>query len=274
MPGISKTALGIPFRRGGGGYSIGNSELETYISGLVTPLSDGQLALLDTMLLYWKAGLGGITNLSEFADVIYDLAGETAESSLRNMVRRAHDAVAVNSPVFTPLEGFKGDGISASIDANYKISADAINASLNNAAMGIYSRTGKAASTTRSAGSVYLYRFGINTNRAAAGMMCELMNNASIYGPYATDGKGLSTGIRYNNISAYSVINKTFGAEETTAAIGLTTANLNILRATGTTSYTDEQISLFFITRALSQSDINAFYDGFQAYMTANGKQV
>ena len=95
--------------RGGGGVE---PEVTAYIDGLTTPLSSGQLTALNTFVKALKDGLS-ITLLSEVFDVMYILAGETEESSLRNLIKRAHDAEAVNSPTFTTLEGFTGDASSA-----------------------------------------------------------------------------------------------------------------------------------------------------------------
>ena len=34
------------------------------------------------------------------------------------------------------------------------------------------------------------------------------------------------------------------------------------------------QLSLYFKSKAVTQANVNVIYDSFQAYMTANGKQV
>lgn len=76
-----------------------------YIDGLETPLSSVQVGYINTFIKALYSGLS-ITALSQFFDAIYILAGETAESSLRNIVKRDYDGIANNSPVFTQYEGF------------------------------------------------------------------------------------------------------------------------------------------------------------------------
>ena len=115
-------------------------DLLTYIDGLITPLSPGQLILLNTFIVDLKAGLG-ITNLSDAFDVMYILGGETAESSLRNMIRRAHDATLVNAPLFTALEGYTGNGTNQRLELNYNPSTDGIKFTRDSASQIVYSRT-------------------------------------------------------------------------------------------------------------------------------------
>jgi hypothetical protein len=120
--------------------NVGDVDLKLYIALLTTPISSAQRIKLDTFLKNYKTAKI-ITNLSEEYDIMYYLGNETAESSLRNLVKRSHDAVAVNSPTFTPYEGFAGDGISSYLNTNYNPSASGSNYTLNNASLGIYSRT-------------------------------------------------------------------------------------------------------------------------------------
>jgi hypothetical protein len=112
--GYAAAAKGKP-----GGTSL-NAETVTYITGLTTPLSSGQVTLIDTFVTSLKTGLS-ITTLDEVFDVMYILAGETAESSLRNLIKNDHHATAVNSPTFTALEGFTGDGLTKYINTNYNL---------------------------------------------------------------------------------------------------------------------------------------------------------
>ena len=76
------------------------AELTTYITGLTTPLSSAQLLRLNTLIKTIKTRLS-ISALSEAFDTIYVLAGETSESSLKNLVKDAHHCTAVNAPTFT-----------------------------------------------------------------------------------------------------------------------------------------------------------------------------
>ena len=247
-------------------------EVSTYIDGLVTPLSDGQLALLNTMLLYWKAGLGEITNLSEFADVLYDLAGETAESSLRNMVRRAHDAVAVNSPVFVPYEGFSGDGLSATIDTNYDFVDNKVNASVDSHAFGLYSRLDALSNaqdlwTNTNTTSGWDQRLWMKlVDGRTRGMS---FSGSSFYVNNPNPSTGLYSISRV--ASNLTLINRN-GTNLDTSVLGsgtiTSTPNTIIYLLNG------RQYSFYYYSRGLTEEEMGYLFIPFEAYMDSNGRGV
>ena len=137
--------IGIGLRIGGrkaGGYTIVNDELETYVTGLATPLSDGQLQLLDELISGLKEDLAS-TTLAEDFDVFRILGNETSESSLKNLAKNAHHGTleGVAPPVFTALEGFKGTG-NGIIDTHYAPATEGEKYTQNNGSYGIYYRKG------------------------------------------------------------------------------------------------------------------------------------
>ena len=251
-------------------------DLLTYIDGLITPLSAGQLALLNTMLLYWKAGLG-ITNLSDADDVIYCLAGETAESSLRNMVKRSHDATAVNAPTFTALEGFTGDGISGYLDTGYQPSGDGVNFSQNDCSMGVYFRSW-VDSFSYAAGVTRYRRVGILPRSAGDDGLVWLNQASSVsYCQDILEGTGFTIGSRDGATSIDVYHNKT--VQHGTSISGETPkvydAYILCVNELGVpTSIIEGQCSLCFFGRSMSQAQVEAFEDAFEAYMDANGKGV
>ena len=279
MPGISKTAIGIPFRRGGVIPFSYEPELLTYIDGLETELSDGQLTLLNNFILTLKAGLS-ITNLSDAFDVMYILAGETAESSLRNLIRRAHDATNVNATPHVAYEGFTGDAISMYLDSNYSPATDSMRYSLNSASFGLYSRTSRAYSSTKCSGCYSANRLRIypkNTSTKARG----IINNIIAVNIAVSDTLGMTSVIRLGATSAYSARNKTLSDEETTASAAIPEAGRVFLLATaGATSvpqagsFDDIQIAFAYLGRGLVQAELNVLFDAFETLMDANGKGV
>lgn len=118
--------------------AIFDSDTLTYISGLTTTLSYKQVSLINRFVTGIKTGLT-INSLSDIADAIYILAGETSESSLRNIVKRQHDATAVNSPTFTQYEGFQGNGSSMYINTHF-IPKSGVTFTQNSASWCIYIR--------------------------------------------------------------------------------------------------------------------------------------
>lgn len=132
--GISTAiGIGIQFSRGGG--QSWETELTTYITGLTTPLSNKQKINLNNFIKELKTGLS-ISNLSDFFDAMYLLAGETSESSLKNIVKNLTHATNSNA-VFTAFKGFRGNGSSAYVNSNFASSTHGVNYTLNSAAIGV-----------------------------------------------------------------------------------------------------------------------------------------
>lgn len=111
-------------------------EVLAYATGLITPLSLSQKTRLNTRVKSMKTRLG-VSALSEILDVFYFGAGETAESSLKNIVKDAHHCTSTAMPTFTAFKGFKGDKISQYLDTNYNPST-ALRYKQDDASMGGY----------------------------------------------------------------------------------------------------------------------------------------
>ena len=106
-----------------------------------------------------------ISSLSSKFDGMYLLANETSEAGLKNLVKRQHDATAVNSPTFTQWEGFTGnENTYAHISTNYYPRTQAVSYALNSGSFGIYFRTNMLGS-------------GINLNGCASTSVDGGVNN-------------------------------------------------------------------------------------------------
>jgi len=115
-----------------------DADLEAYIDAISgTELSDVWISRLNTFITTIKSGLG-ITNLSDAFDVMYVLAGETEESSLLNLAKRAHDAQVYGTVPFTQYEGFTGGATTSDrLITNYVPSTDTVKFTLNDGAWGL-----------------------------------------------------------------------------------------------------------------------------------------
>ncbi len=265
------------FSSQGSGY---DADLNTYITGLATPLSSGQLTLLNTFILSVKSGLS-ITNLSDAFDCMYILAGETAESSLRNLVSRNYDATAVNSPNFTALEGYKGDAISMALNLNYIPSTNGLRYTLNNSGYGCYNRYNRANSSTKYAqgviGTTSTWR-AIQSLRSASTTSFACLNATS--GTTLTIGAN-SSGFYGMNRTASNVTrylkNTIYALDDTDAAVALPNKKWYALCYNNNDTaagFTDDQLSLIYIGRALSDAEYLALLNAFETYMDANGKGI
>jgi len=75
-------------------------------------------------------------------DLFYVFAQDASDNALINWVNPGtFDASAILAPEFTAYEGYTVDGVGSYLDTNYAPSDDAINLSLNSAAIGYYNRT-------------------------------------------------------------------------------------------------------------------------------------
>lgn len=260
-----------------GGVPIGSllnqmqPEVATYIDGLVTPLSAEQIGRLNTFVKTLKTGLG-ITALSDYFDVLYILAGETSESSLRNLVKNAHYATAVNAPVFTQFEGFNGNGTSSYINNNYKFLTQAVNYKQNDASFGVYVRDniGSTPLGVSAAGA-------LSTITYVSGVMYSGINSVSAGDTIGfTVNKGLFSLSRDNNANYDINFNKTKLSTIINASSGLLDLNTFTCARnnSGSPTYSTNQIAFTFYAKSISLSQRDVIVDAFEAYMDSNGKGV
>lgn len=259
--------------QGGAGY---DSDLETYIDGLTTELSSGQLDKLNTFFTDLKSDLG-ITNLSDVFDVMYILANETEEASLRNAVERDHDCTN-NGASFTTLEGFTGNGTSQYISTDYIPSTDSVNFTRNNGAIGAYSRT---AANPANEGCYIGVSDGIEQTSLqpfSSGEMVYHVNDGTLSYVENTSNAHAALWIttRSNSTTVTLYKNKTANASATANSVGLPTMEFNILARKNYTReyYSTSQLSLVFVAEHITTAMRDAIVDNFEAYMDSNSKGI
>ena len=247
-----------------------DADVLTYISGLTTALSDDILGKINTFVAGYKSD-DGLTNLSDAYDVMYYLANETAESSLRNLVKRAHDAVAVNSPTFTPYEGWKGDGISSYIDTNYNPATEGVKYTASNASFGIYIRNwGNILNdyTCHLDNSAYMrlsnwtgtnIGYAINTQR-------QLVADLRVAGFFIASKKDNSTQGLY--------LNKELKNNTNNIDYAVQSNNVVLFKRITNNFYQTGQQSFVFIGNGKTQTNVNNITDYFEALMDSNSKGI
>lgn len=257
--------------------AVYEEELNTYISGLVTPLSEGQKDNLNTFIAETKAGLS-IASLEDAFDVIYVLGGETSESSLRNLVKRSHDATlqGTPNPSFTAFEGFVGNGTNGYLNTNYNGSTQAVNCLQNSAAMGVYSRSNVTENAVEagvyiSANGTYLmYKYGATRYGA-------FNSGEGERGTVINPTTGLLIGVRESGTSEKYYHNGSLLDNLTVESSAIKNLNEYILgyNNNGTPgALSTKQISFYFKARALSLAEVQTLTTAFEKYMDANGKGV
>lgn len=253
-----------------------DADLETYISGLSTSLSSGQLTLLNNMIAGWRSDFGG--GLSTWADAIYILAGETSESSLRNAVKRDHDATN-HSATFTALRGFTGDATSQYISTDFIPSTDGVNYTQNSASIIVYTRTAanpadESALTGWSNGTTQSYQHtypsGEFIYEVNDGSLSYIETTSNAHAALWTASRtGSTTLTLYKNTSSYT--------PSTEASVGLPDSEMYILAEKYYTTpryYSASEVSLVIFCRGLNSTEVGYIVSRFETYMDANGYGV
>ena len=264
--------------------NVNEIEVNTYIYGLTTPLSSAQIAKLNIFVKSLKTGLG-ITALSQAFDTMYILGGETAESSLRNLVKRAHDCTAVNSPTFTQFEGFTG-GSGKWINTYYNAKLDGVTYTKNNASVGLYSRTSGYSNEQVwiEAGSVSVGYYSYVLLSYKEENRCIYRINSGVQ-PYGSSTIGNGSGMyiicreNENPNGLYVFINKTLDMRVfyTQLTNDIPNANWFILARSNNNNadfFSQRQISFAFFGKAFTQYESNVITDAIEIYMDSNGKGV
>jgi hypothetical protein len=258
------------------------AELTTYITGLSTPLSAPHKTKLNNFIKSLKAGLS-ITDLDDAFDCMYILAGETAESSLKNLVKNAHHCTAVNSPTFTALEGFVG-GVGKHLNTNYTPSTEGVNYTLNNASMGRYSRTSEgdyydmgARNSIDSSDCIIIGRFPDNSSHGRINNWAG-DGTGSITG-LITDAKGMFIVTRNSaNINdAFRYLNKTLIQSTNLPSKSLPNRSIWIMNSNegnDGSPCTNRQFAFAFVGKHITTAMRDVIIDSIEAYMDSNGKGV
>ena len=257
-----------------------DADLVTYMTGLSTPLSTGQKDLLNTFILALKSGLS-ITNLSDAFDVMYILAGETEESSLRNLVKREYDATAVNSPTFVKYEGYNGNGVTSFLNTNWNPTEKGIRFKQNTASLGLYIRNDDNYTNVMSNGAsdgTYVNgirlcpRYGSN-NYAYAAINDTQSNVASTaqnsIGFYILNRSASNSTNLFKNDSNIII--------SSSKSDGITSYDLYIgayNNAGTTTGFESHQYSFYFLGKDFTLDECNIIKGAIETYMDANGKGV
>lgn len=260
-------------------------EVTAYIAGLTTPLSSGQIEKLNTFVAAIKTGLG-ISALSDAFDVFRIYAGETAESSLKNLVKDANHATAVNSPTFTQYEGFTGNGTSSYIEENWNgRTADAVRYSLNSASYGMCIRILDRLGTNKFAGGVYSTT---DDGGAENALRISHFNSSTLYlainNSVQSDSitnqdyyKGIIILSRISNTTINQYIDKNKTVRDVASTNIPNQGLISLARRTGDGTvgfYSISQVSAMFLGKALSDAEANIVTDAIEAYMDSNGKGV
>lgn len=249
------------------------AELTTYIAGLVTHLSLGQRRKINEFVKSLKTGLG-IANLSDAFDFMYLLAGETSESSLKNLVKDAHHAtVEGTAPTFTANRGFQNSG-NGFIDTQYNPKTQGVIVTAADASYGIYLNSdvnensvdmGIQISTTHhtfiSSRLTNIFYTRLNNDQA----MVTNPSNSNSVGMFITTRDGTA----YTDLDTYINKNTYTKRSGTTGVTDNPNGHIYILACNidgSPTLYSTRQASFAFAGKFLTEAERDIIVDAFDVY--------
>ena len=260
-----------------------DSELETYWTGLSTPLITAQKDRLQTLITALKTGLG-ITSLTEKFDVMYMFANQTMEAAMRNIVKRAHDCVDPSSADYgiPDFEAYRGVystwNLFEHLDTNYDQARDFDNAAITDCAYGIYCTDEKAP-----AGATYAWGSGPNNgiilNYSTGNVVRGNVNGINATTTFmAVASVGYAQGMTITGRSGNNVYWQKNGGlwEGKAATAGAGYGNTVLILATrdaagNVIGATNNQMGFFFISSNLNQAQADVITEAVEAYMESVG---
>lgn len=251
-----------------GGYK--NPETTLYLAGQT--VSGEQATRIDNFVTMLKDSLG-ITSLSSKFDVMYLLANQNQALGLRNLVKRSHDATAVNSPTFTQWQGFAGNGTSSYLNTNFKESQGInYNISNYNIMMGAYLRSGSYGSLAIMGARGSKYSLIYNLSIAGISYYGNVTSPITSSIANVSYPKMQSAGRENNTQATVSTKNSTLNHYTTNTLNFEGSADNNFYifayNNNGTpAAYSDAQASFVYFSRFLTSVEIRKIFNCFKYYM-------
>jgi hypothetical protein len=233
------------------GYTLPSAEVQGYDNQQIVDLkAAGIWNLLDVFYQYATDGN------SDFACINWKNPG-------------SFSCLKVNSPTFTSLEGFTGNGSTSYLDTQYNFLSSSVNFQRDLASVGAYTRTALVDNNNKPLiGSLADFNVYLNADLSGGTIFARLNDTSS--GNIATKNRGLFHLNRANS-SNVTVYNNGVGVTGAKTSLAVSSTNLLFLRSS--TAYGNIQISTGFVGGDLSAKKDDLFTI-VEARMDAIGKGV
>lgn len=274
----AKTANGVPFyinTLGLGGFCEEYQRIYNDLAGSGTPPGDAIADAQNTMVC-------GMVEDGVWAklDVFYNYAQTTnaASEALMNWTASGlYNAVAVNNPPFTALEGFLGIPIPQThIDCNWNPSVNGVNYTLNDSSVGVYIRTNVNEDKVDIGCNSGVPNTRILSRLTADGCYSKINENTYLVAAN-TDSRGMYILTRTGANARRIYRNKISIANDAQVSIAIPNADLYVLADNNNGAaafWGSKQISMAFASSSFTQTDVDNLTDRFETYMDSNGKGV
>ena len=248
------------------------TEYQAVYDSLTTKPSD-EIALVQNTMVVALVAAGIWAKL----DVFYVFAQTTngAGEALKNWILPGtYDATAYNAPTFAALEGFTAGPLKY-IDTNWNPNTNGVNYTLNACSAGTYLRTDQIASTADFGVQGGTNQILLQTN--TAGYTYIRVNGSSSNLVACSDSRGLFIIRRSTSILPQCYRNGSIYIDGNRVSTSIPNFNMYVLAKNvegSATLISSRQNSMFFAGGLLSEGEITAFTNAFEAYMDSNGKGI
>jgi len=219
------------------------------------------------------AGLVADTIWSKL-DLFYIMAAPNQYAAKFNAIKDTFNLSAISSPTFTAYEGFTGNGTSSYLSTVWIPSTNAVNYTLNNAGMGVYSRTdasGSYAVMGALTGSNYIYLSLKNSsNRLSYWLNSSDFGTSAYTGPttgFFSANRVAASGAGSENI----YINGVYYNALTSTSSALP-SNVFTLLQVSAADYSIHQLSFAYVSSSLTASNLVNFNQRVEKYLMRYGK--
>jgi hypothetical protein len=251
-------------------------DVQNWLNQLTVSPSNNYISNLTTLVVQLKAaGIWGQL------DRMWIFATEQQQHARISIVNPTSSQITeVNSPTWTTLSGYTGNGSSSYLNTNYNPNSNGVNYTLNNVSYGAYILTNIRSTTqidigcnNTSGGTIIM-----NTNFSVANCIVSYVNDSTgqINGTETSTSVGLTSAIRTASSTSTQYRN---GVNQTVSNTPVSTAvpNINIYilaeNISGSAnSFSTRKISMvFFGSGSINQL---AFYNAFQIFAIQTGFNV
>lgn len=223
-------------------------------------VSDPQLARVSAFVLQLR-GAGIWPRL----DRLWLFAAENASQALIDL-KALSTAIATNSPTFTPLQGYAGNGSTSFVDANWA-PADGVNYQQDDCTFGFWTLS-TANDTTAGCQTASDVLFNV---RNASGIFVTRLNTTTVTGTdVVPDGSGLSAVTRTGASATLQYKNgAVLPTPGTAASAARSSVKIGFGKANG--GFSTGNYAMGFSGASLSATQHLAFYLAMRTYLTSVG---
>lgn len=274
MNGISIGARRGAQISGGASGPTYDADATTLFAAMSVQPDSTRKALINTTILALKTA--GIWTL---LDRLWVMAAHDSQAACLDW-KGVGNLTLVNAPTFVANQGFAGDGATSRINTGFIPSTHGANFALNDASLGVYSRTNLIdGNQIDMSGADASHRVNLQSGDSSNQMRYSVNTNANIRSGVGTvtDSRGFFVGRRTASGAANALRNGSSIDTDVTASTGRPTTSIYLCasNSNGTpASFSTRQLACAFFAASLLTQQQTDLYTIIQAYMTGVGANV